>query len=188
MTSPADDGADDPRSIPRDQISGRGGGGAYPPQQHCNGATVADYAAAKQIPVEFLHTLKVTDIYLQGVTAIRMPYFDREGHETAVRFRKALSKAAGTDERFAWRKGSKTSLYGLWRMKQVDYVIVCEGESDCHTLWFHDIPALGLPGASNWNEQRDLGYLDGIEKVYVRSRTGRYFRMLRDVPPSLHAI
>src|SRR5262249_10306791 len=25
---------------------------------------------------------------------------------------------------------------------------------DCHILWYHKIPALGVPGASNWNEAR----------------------------------
>jgi hypothetical protein len=41
-----------------------------------------------------------------------------------------------------------------------------EGESDCHTLWLHDIPALGLPGASSWKETWAT-YLEGFETVYV---------------------
>jgi hypothetical protein len=41
-----------------------------------------------------------------------------------------------------------------------------EGESDCHTLWFHEIPALGIPGASNWRDEW-ASYLDGIEKIYA---------------------
>jgi hypothetical protein len=43
---------------------------------------------------------------------------------------------------------------------------VVEGESDCHTLWYHEIPALGIPGASNWRDGWAT-YLDGIEKVFV---------------------
>jgi hypothetical protein len=46
-------------------------------------------------------------------------------------------------------------------------VVLVEGESDCHTLWFHGIPALGIPGAANWREDRDARYLDGIETIYV---------------------
>ena len=145
----------------------RGGGVVFPLQQHSNGATVAEYAAAKQLSVEVLKSLKIVDLHLQGTPAIKIPYFDREGNETAVRFRKAIVKTEGADERFSWRKGSKTSLYGLWRLKPSDYIVVCEGESDCHTLWSHGIPALGLPGAGNWNEQRDAAHLDGIPKIYV---------------------
>jgi hypothetical protein len=35
-----------------------------------------------------------------------------------------------------------------------------QGESDCHTLWFHGVPALGIPGAANWREERDARHLD----------------------------
>ena len=42
-----------------------------------------------------------------------------------------------------------------------------EGESDVHTLWHHGIPAIGLPGATNWREDRDARCFDGIETIYV---------------------
>ena len=45
-------------------------------------------------------------------------------------------------------------------------MVLVEGESDCHTLWFHEIPALGIPGASNWRDGWAT-YLDGIEKIYA---------------------
>ena len=41
-----------------------------------------------------------------------------------------------------------------------------EGESDCHTLWYHEIPALGIPGASNWRDGW-ASHLDRIEKIYA---------------------
>ena len=31
-------------------------------------------------------------------------------------------------------------------------LVLVEGESDAQTLWMHDIPALGLPGAASWQE------------------------------------
>ena len=34
-------------------------------------------------------------------------------------------------------------------------------------LWFHGVPALGVPGAANWREDRDAGHLDGVDTVYV---------------------
>jgi hypothetical protein len=46
-------------------------------------------------------------------------------------------------------------------------VVLVEGESDCHTLWFHGIPALGIPGAANWREERDARHLDGFETIYI---------------------
>jgi hypothetical protein len=41
-----------------------------------------------------------------------------------------------------------------------------EGESDCHTLWYHGIPALGIPGATNWKDEW-AKYLDGFETIYM---------------------
>lgn len=99
----------------------------------------------------------------QGAPAVRIPYLDRNGHEQAVRFRIGLD---GKD-RFRWKAGSKAFLYGLWRLDNPGYVILVEGESDCHTLWFHDFPALGLPGAGNWREDRDARDLDGVLAIYV---------------------
>ena len=46
-------------------------------------------------------------------------------------------------------------------------MIVVEGESDCHTLWFHGINAVGLPGAATWNEARDAAALAEFEIIYV---------------------
>ena len=46
-------------------------------------------------------------------------------------------------------------------------MVLVEGESDCHTLWYHDVPALGVPGAGTWNEERDARHLEGIARVYV---------------------
>jgi hypothetical protein len=34
-------------------------------------------------------------------------------------------------------------------------------------LWTNDIAALGLPGASNWKEERDAQHFDGIERINV---------------------
>lgn len=65
--------------------------------------------------------------------------------------------------------GSKSGLYGLWRMegiREADYVVLVEGESDAQTLWYHDVPALGIPGASNW-KAGFAEHLESIERIYV---------------------
>jgi|SRR6516162_6933628 hypothetical protein len=97
--------------------------------------------------MDFLRSLGLTEIMYQGVSAVRIPYFAADGTEAAVRFRITLD---GRD-RFRWRKRSKPCLYGIDRLPQAvkaGYVLLVEGESDCHTLWLHDLPALGLPGNS----------------------------------------
>ena len=97
--------------------------------------------------------------------ALRIPYPDKEGQEVAVRFRISLD---GT-EKFRWRNNDKPTLYGLRLLEEAraaGYVIFVEGESDCHTLWYHEIPALGIPGATNWRDGWATN-LDGIEKIYA---------------------
>ena len=130
------------------------------------GCTLQEYAKAKQLPVPFLQELGLRDMTYLEQSAIRIPYFDETNEETAVRFRVALN---GTD-RFRWRKSDKPCLYGLpylKRIRSLGYVVLCEGESDCHTLWFHKIPAIGIPGASNWREDRDACHLEGIPTIHL---------------------
>jgi len=79
--------------------------------------------------------------------AVRIPYFDREGTEVAVQFRISLNGG----DRFRWRKGDKSCLYGLSKVpERSDYLVIVEGPSDVQTLSLYGIPALGLPGAGNW--------------------------------------
>ena len=156
----------------------RGGGGASIPPNHGataqpsaeQGCTLEQYAEAKQLAAAFLSGLGLSDMSYLGKRAVRIPYMDTHGSETAVRFRLALAKAEGGDNRFRWRKGDKPSLYGLWRLRaaiEAGWVVLVEGESDCHTLWHYGIPAVGVPGADNWNEDRDAGHFDEIPTVYL---------------------
>ncbi len=141
--------------------------GDIPPEQHCNSATVAAYAALKQLPESFLRSLGLADIRHQGAPALRIPYRDRGGAETAVRIRRLLGDSRSCGPRFLWRRGDRPQLYGLERLGSPDHVVLVEGESDCHTLWHHGIPALGLPGAGTWNEEREGPHVDGIARVIV---------------------
>jgi hypothetical protein len=133
------------------------------------GCTLASYAARKVLPLEFLKELGLVDMHYMGKPAVRIPYFSPEGVEVAVRFRTSLAKGHGVDNRFRWRTGSKPLPYGLWRLetaREKGYVVLCEGESDAQTLWLHDEPALGLPGANSWREEW-VAWLERIERVYV---------------------
>jgi hypothetical protein len=129
------------------------------------GLTLARYAAAKGLPIGFLKSCRLSELTFDRKPAVRIPYFGEEGEEPAVRFRIALD-----GDRFRWKSGTKPCLYGLNRlseMKKTGEIVLVEGESDCHTLWFHGIGALGIPGAGNWREERDAQHLDGIETIYV---------------------
>jgi hypothetical protein len=147
--------------------AGGGGGskGVEQPRNRATGCTLDQYAKAKRLPADFLRSLGISD-YKDGrwpERVLRIPYRDAGDNEPAVRIRYALT---GPD-RFVWRKGSKPLLYGLDRLNGANEIVLVEGESDCHTLWHHDIAAVGLPGANNWREQRDAGQLADLERIYV---------------------
>jgi hypothetical protein len=130
------------------------------------GLTLQEYAVAKKLPVDFLRGLGISDITYQENDAIRIPYYDEAGTEVSIRIRRTLEKSENEDQRFVWKKGSKPCLYGRNRRRE-GYVILNEGESDCHTLWFHGFPALGIPGATNWKEDRDARVIEAIPQIYI---------------------
>ena len=82
--------------------------------QGCGGGktqeiSLASYAEAKRLPVDFLTQLGVSERKYYGRNSLRMAYFDESGLEIAKRFRIALYG----DDKFRWASGSKVMLYGL---------------------------------------------------------------------------
>ncbi len=137
---------------------------------HSRGLTLKRYAEAKMLKESFLKSIGVTDFpgYF-GKPAIRLTYYSETGQEAAQRFRCSLGKTRNGDPRFRWKKGAKVCLYGLENLQEArlhGYVVMVEGESDCHTLWYHDQPALGIPGADMWKE-RWASQLDNIPIIYL---------------------
>ena len=149
-------------------------GGAPPPKNHATvqppgGCSLEDYAFTKNLSMDFLQSLNLTQQSIHGFPVVKIPYFDEKGTEAAVRFRKSLMKANGIDNRFSWKTGSKPLPYGLWKLQdawKVGYICLVEGESDCHTLWNEKIPALGIPGANTWKEGW-ADFLKDIPVIYV---------------------
>jgi hypothetical protein len=130
-----------------------------------HGCTLKEYSEMKKLPESFLRELGLRDVTYLEKPAVRIPYPDEEGQESAVRFRISLN---GT-EKFRWRSGNQPLPYGLRLLgeaRAAGFVVLVEGESDCHTLWFHEIPALGIPGASNWREEW-ASHVNGIETIYA---------------------
>ncbi len=141
------------------------------------GRTLADYAAAKQLPIELLKTLGLRDArYLsypgsqEMVPAVRTPYRDLDGTEVAAQFRVELEKSAdGGDERFRYQACMPSMLYGLWRLdeaREAGRVVVVEGPSDAQTLWHNGIPAIALRSAASWKEEW-ASHFEGIEHIIV---------------------
>ena len=122
--------------------------------------TVGDYAALKHLPEDFLRSLGIQN----GRKGITIPYMDESGAVRANRQR----YGAGAGPRFAWGRGSKIMPYGLWRLGQMrehGYVVLVEGESDAQTLWYHNVPALGIPGATVFQDEW-ARYLEGLT-IYI---------------------
>lgn len=139
-----------------------------------NGCTLSDYAKAKSLPVDFLRELGVQEGRFNGIPQLIIPYHDEGGNQTAVRYRTSLNGK----KKFKWRSGDKVCLYGLERLSGYEKPIIflVEGESDCHTLWFHDIQAMGVPGANNWEEERDAPKFEKFKHIYVIIETDQQGR------------
>lgn len=129
------------------------------------GLTVAMYAASKHLPAEWLvDNCKLSDQKDKktGAAYIKIPYFDRDGHE--VTFRKRYA-----NKDFRWKFGAKPGLYGEWlldnKLRAAGQAIMVEGESDSQSLWYMGLPGLGVPGASMFKPHlADL--LQGL-KLYI---------------------
>lgn len=136
---------------------------------HTGGTTLAQYAEDKKLDESFLKSVGLEDFKYFGKPSVVIPYKNVHGQETARRYRLELHKQDGADNRFKWKSGSKTCLYGLWRLADTkkSAVALVEGESDCHTLWQHGFAALGIPGAANWSEDRDAKHFERFEEIYV---------------------
>src|SRR2546426_1320334 len=76
------------------------------------GLTLNEYAEAKRLSIEFLRKLGVGDVYVSGMTAVRIPYLNEQGQVAAARLRHSMSG----DSRFTWKRGDKPCLYGLSRL------------------------------------------------------------------------
>jgi hypothetical protein len=146
-----------------------GAGGSRPRLVYSNirtlGLTLQTYPSSKQLPVQFLQELGISEFSYLGAPAVRIPYRNEQGEELAVQFR--LSMEGG--DRFRWKRESKLIPYGLWRLhhaKAVGSIVLLEGGSDSQTLWYHGLDALGIPGASAWRREWDV-YLNEFSAIYV---------------------
>lgn len=110
------------------------------------GLTLDEFSDYKQIPTSFLTSLGIKQIIGKyGLPEIRIPYFNANGALHRERIRYALKAKNGS----AWSEGNNLIPYGLDRLNSKNWAIFAEGESDPITAWLHNLPALGIPGASS---------------------------------------
>lgn len=151
-----------------------GGGDQFPSKnratvQHPAGSlascTLESFSKSKKLPQSFLQQCGLSQFTYLNNPAVRFPYFAPDGTEKIARYRIATEG----DEKFRWKKGASICLYGLNRLQgyTADEITLVEGESDALTLWYHEIQAVGLPGAANWREDRDAKYLERFERIYI---------------------
>lgn len=121
------------------------------PKQKYKNYSLAEYTFTKHLPEDFLKDICgiTTAKDKDGSQYLKMPYFNEEN--TTPIFRKRYG-----DKEFRWSWGSsgKLILYGDWRLpelRKTGWAVLVEGESDTQTLWYLKVPALGVPGASNFN-------------------------------------
>ncbi len=177
------------RALGVDMRLSEGGGVSTPGDntttlQHSPGCTIEAYADKIGVPVPFLRSLGCSQINYLGAPAVRIPHYSPDGSITATLFRVSLS---GNSKR--WKSGDKATLYGLDRLylaRERMYLPLVEGQSDCHTLWYVDEPALGLPGAGNGWDKLTEKLLEGIPTIYVLIEPDAggetVLRKLRDAP------
>jgi hypothetical protein len=137
------------------------------------GCTLVQLAEAKKLPIEFLREHDFFDLQKQGKyhnrAAVGISYKDRDGEKKWLRIRTELS--GNSKRKFRWKTGDAGApLYGAHMAAHLPAegrAIIVEGETDALTCWFHSFPALGLPGAGTWNEDRHAPLLEGVPVVYV---------------------
>jgi hypothetical protein len=128
-----------------------------------------DLAADKLLPWQFLFNLGVEDEYLwHGSRVIKIPYYSAAGEEhSKVRVRTELSGNKGS----RWDEDTPGDMipYGLNKLdlaRKQYYLLIGEGESDGWSCWWHDVPYLGVPGATN-EKCLHAKMLADIPRVYI---------------------
>jgi hypothetical protein len=128
-----------------------------------NKPTLADLAEHKGLSVEYLASLGLHNLPGGGVG---IPYYDNAGKTVALKQRTHLAARLGS----RWPAGQPVCAYGEHRLAlstAAGYLILTEGESNCWALWFHGVPALGMPGAKTVKKTLAPGHVRTVSKIYL---------------------
>lgn len=136
------------------------------PKPEAKGLTIEQLAAAKSLPEKLLRESGFVDDEVKGRPVVRMDYRGADGKVSCVRYRGSLG-ANGDGPRFWFRRGDKQQLFGLWRLRVAEPVILVEGETDSIALWAAGFNALGVPGADAWHDSRFAEVMAQCPIIYV---------------------
>jgi hypothetical protein len=109
------------------------------------------------------------DVGRDAMPVVAIPYSGLDGAELRVKYRRRLTKSTDGEERFYWGSGAGNWPYGLWRLaatRAKGSLILTEGESDAWSLWAENVPALGIPGATQ-AKLLQAEHLAGIGRLWV---------------------
>ncbi|MBW1954079.1 MAG: hypothetical protein JRI66_13570 [Deltaproteobacteria bacterium] len=104
------------------------------------GLTLKELAEAKNLPLDFLKGLGLSDLKVKGQPRVVIPYMNQGGEVAAVRYRLSLNGP----QRFIWRKGDRVLLYGLWTLPEIrkaGWCLLVEG-----AFWWKENRTPGRPG------------------------------------------
>lgn len=123
--------------------------------------SLEEFSNEKKLPIEFLKQNHIDS--LNGLH-ITFPYYDDSQNIIRIRYRNNPK----SDKRFFWNTGDEIVLYGLWKLLSFDkdYIFLVEGETDSLSLWYHNIPALGVPGADTFKKEY-AKIFENFDKVIV---------------------
>ena len=161
-----------PPHIPRPPQRNATSGPQWQPRPPLQGATIHDVALAKGLDENHLRqnlSWKDTnwkDTKRHRTPAIEIPYLDENNSDAQLRYRVGIDRGV----RFLWQRGSNPRLYGLWKLpfiKERNFCVLVEGETDYTTLDYHGFPVLGVPGASSFKGEWATKYLADIPQVFV---------------------
>jgi hypothetical protein len=148
--------------------------------------TLAQFAAAKKLPIEFLLANDVSESTSRNQPVLHFRC-RREDGSLAPRYR--VRVAMDGPRKFFWDRDSAEPItaYGLPHLQAVRtstdadaFLVLAEGESDALTLRHHGIAALGFPGASTVNKLLTPRLLEGISKLIVSVEPGDAGRKFLD--------
>lgn len=140
-----------------------------------------DLAIAKCIDPRFLTSLGLQSGYLFNARHyVKVPYYLADGTEHSKM--KVRCKVEGSGKHY-WDTDTPGELipYGLHKLdmaRDAGYLLIGEGESDGWTCWYHGMPYLGIPGASNKSCFKHLDIEALPPKIYILQEPDQAIKLL----------
>lgn len=110
------------------------------------GCTLAQLAAAKNLPVDYLRSLGWRDVAYGRVPAVAVPW------PGGTHYRVNLEG----EPKYVWDKGDKVSILGVERLEEVrrgGWALLVEGETDYAAGLLMGLPVIAIPGAATWKNE-----------------------------------